>query len=156
MFSSRYGWRAATAAACLSLFLGVGSASRAADPEIDALRKQMEELKTRIDTFERERSTRPTEQPPARTTISGDTKKELPAAPAMDPGVQLASSWTRIERGMDRAQVEALIGLPRETLNIDGHVVWYYVYPRYGRGSVFFTGGQEVSSIQTPQFGWGR
>jgi len=41
MFSSRYGWRAATAAACLSLFLGVGSASRAADPEIDALRKQI-------------------------------------------------------------------------------------------------------------------
>jgi hypothetical protein len=156
MVSSRDGWRAATAAACVSL-LGAICASSAADPEIDALRKQMEELKTRIDTLERERSTRFKEPPPADTTIPGDTKtEEAAAAPAMDPGVQLASSWARIERGMDRTQVEALIGSPRETLNIEGRVVWYYVYPRYGRGSVFFTGGQKVSSVQTPQFAWGR
>jgi hypothetical protein len=136
--------------------LSFAGSSAAADPEVEALREQLEALKARVDALERERLPQDTGLPTARAVPSGEVAAKPTSANTGTSLRELASNWARIERGMARMQVEALIGSPRQELTIDSRLVWYYVYPQYGRGSVFFTSDDRVSSVQQPQFGWGR
>lgn len=66
----------------------------------------------------------------------------------------IAANWSQIEPGIPSDRVEALLGKPEKVLRIDGNLVWYYVYPGLGRGSVFFDGSGKVSSSQRPRAGW--
>ena len=78
------------------------------------------------------------------------------AAPATQasPLVQLKRSWSQVQPGTPQDRVQALLGTPEKVLRIDGALVWYYVYPDVGRGSVFFNASGKVSSRQPPSFGW--
>jgi len=136
--------------------LSIAGSSAAVDPEVEALREQLEALKARVEALERERLPQGGDPPTARPTSSEVIARKPIGAETGDSVRGLASNWARVERGMARTQVEALIGPPREELNIDNRLVWYYVYPKYGRGSVFFTNDGRVSSSQPPQFGWSR
>jgi hypothetical protein len=79
------------------------------------------------------------------------------ARPETPPGGAAdARNWRQIDRGLPAERVEALIGKPEKVLRIDGNLVWYYVYPGLGRGSVFFDRGGKVSSAQPPGTGWSR
>ena len=51
-------------------------------------------------------------------------------------------------------KAQALLGKPEKALRIDGSLVWYYIYPGIGRGSVFFNGDGRVSTTQSPGLGW--
>jgi hypothetical protein len=88
--------------------------------------------------------------------------QEPVAPPAIAPAVRLDASpllqlrrnWSQVEAGIPSDRVEGLLGKPEKVLRIDGSVVWYYVYPGLGRGSVFFDAGGKVSSAQPPSAGW--
>lgn len=68
--------------------------------------------------------------------------------------VKLKQSWSQVERGTPQDLVRALLGAPERVLHIDGALVWYYVYPGIGPGSVFFNASGKVSSRQSPSLGW--
>jgi hypothetical protein len=78
------------------------------------------------------------------------------SAPAKQPSplVQLKRSWSQVEPGTPQDRVQALLGTPEKVLRIDGALVWYYVYPEVGRGSVFFNASGKVTSRQAPSLGW--
>lgn len=63
-------------------------------------------------------------------------------------------NWSQVRPGTPDDEVLVLLGKPEKELRIDGNLVWYYVYPEIGRGSVFFTADRKVSSAQAPAFGW--
>jgi hypothetical protein len=77
-------------------------------------------------------------------------------APAKQPSplAQLKRSWSQVELGTPQDRVQALLGAPEKVLRIDGALVWYYIYPELGRGSVFFNASGKVSSRQSPSLGW--
>lgn len=68
--------------------------------------------------------------------------------------VLLKQNWSQVQPGTPEDRVEALLGKPERVLRIDGALVWYYIYPGIGRGSVFFSGNGKVSSAQSPSLGW--
>ena len=63
-------------------------------------------------------------------------------------------NWSEIKPGTSKDRVDALLGKPDRVLRINGDLVWYYVYPGLGRGSVFFDGEERVSDAQSPRPGW--
>jgi hypothetical protein len=68
--------------------------------------------------------------------------------------VQLKRNWSQVEPGTSQDLVRALLGAPEKALRIDGALMWYYVYPGIGPGSVFFNASGKVSSRQSPRLGW--
>jgi hypothetical protein len=68
--------------------------------------------------------------------------------------VQLERNWSQVEPGTSQDLVRALLGTPEKALRIDGALMWYYVYPGIGPGSVFFNASGKVSSRQSPRLGW--
>lgn len=101
-------------------------------------RRSLEEIETRIRALEQK---------------SGDaTARE--AAIQVSPLVQLKKNWSEVEPGTPQDKVQALLGQPEKMLRIDGALVWYYVYPGVGSGSVFFNASGKVSSRQSPSLGW--
>jgi hypothetical protein len=92
---------------------------------------------------------------------SGETAgRENGLQPAVAPAtqlsqlVQLKQSWSQVEPGTPEDRVRVLLGTPEKALRIDGALMWYYVYPGIGPGSVFFNASGKVSSRQSPNFGW--
>jgi hypothetical protein len=75
-------------------------------------------------------------------------------ATQVSPLVQLKQSWSQVEPGTPEDRVRTLLGAPEKVLRIDGALVWYYVYPGIGPGSVFFNASGKVSSRQSPSLGW--
>src|SRR5207342_3134442 len=75
-------------------------------------------------------------------------------ATQVSPLVQLKQNWSQVEPGTPQDRVQALLGAPERVLRIDGALVWYYVYPGIGPGSVFFNASGKVSSRQSPSLGW--
>ena len=84
-------------------------------------------------------------------------EKPAPAAKASvdDKIVVLRKSWRQISEKMTREQVSETLGPPSKEMLINGKVVWYYLYPGLGAGSVFFKSDGHVSSSQSPNIGWG-
>jgi hypothetical protein len=104
------------------------------------LRRSLDELDARIRTLESAR---------------GGEATARPAAPAAGSAAALKRSWSEIRPGTPEERVSSILGKPERVLLIDGSTVWYYVYPDFGRGSVFFDGSGKVSSAQSPSLGWG-
>jgi len=103
-------------------------------------RRQLEETEARIRALDQKGA----------DAASPDT------APAKQPSplAQLKRSWSQVRPGTPQDRVQALLGAPEKVLRIDGALVWYYVYPELGRGSVFFNASGKVSSLQSPNLGW--
>jgi hypothetical protein len=129
---------------------GTSAPNNGSDTELARLRARVEQLqdeldsvKARIDAIEASGS------PTARSETRGPPVSVGPTEPrAATPGVD---GWARISQGMHRTEAEALLGPPTRELSIDGKLVWYYVYPKLGRGSLFFDGNGRVSSYQSPR-----
>lgn len=70
--------------------------------------------------------------------------------------VALQRNWAEIKPGIAKTRVDDLLGKPDREMRINGDLVWYYVYPSIGRGSVFFSENEKVTAIQAPISGWTR
>jgi hypothetical protein len=117
-----------------------------ADQSDDLTRLREEAAKQRRDLDETEGRIRALEQQ------KGDAP--VRAAPQVSEFARLKKNWSQVDRGTPQDRVEALLGKPEKVLYIDGVLVWYYVYPAIGPGSVFFNASGKVSSRQSPSFGW--
>jgi len=120
-----------------------------ADQSEDLTRLREEAAKQRRDLEETEGRIRALEQQKGDAPVRAATP-----APQVSELAQLKKSWSQVERGTPQDRVEALLGKPEKVLHIDGALVWYYVYPGVGPGSVFFNASGKVSSRQPPSFGW--
>jgi len=144
-----------SAAARRSLLLACGivaalsTVPALADQSDDLTRLHEEAAKQRRDLEETEGRIRTLEQQKGDAPVRG-----APPAPQVSELVQLKKNWSQVERGTPRDRVEALLGKPEKVLHIDGALVWYYVYPGVGPGSVFFNASGKVSSRQSPSLGW--
>jgi len=87
-------------------------------------------------------------------TLEGKGGDAIAPRTQASPLLQLKQSWSEVEPGTPQERVQALLGAPQKVLRIDGALVWYYVYPGIGPGSVFFNAGGKVSSRQSPSLGW--
>lgn len=75
-------------------------------------------------------------------------------APAESTFAVLQRSWSEIQPGTPQERVDALLGKPERVMRINGDLVWYYVYPGLGRGSVFFSAAGKVTATQAPRLAW--
>jgi hypothetical protein len=66
----------------------------------------------------------------------------------------LQRGWSEIKPGTPKARVDTLLGKPERVMHVNGDLVWYYVYPGLGRGSVFFSVDEKVTAVQAPTSGW--
>ncbi len=151
------------------------TAAAAEDPEVAALRRQVNaleqqvrELKARMDQFEggapaaAPAAAVPQAAPAAAAPAAAAPAAAAPAPAAasaagpgyVSPEAVLKQRWSSIKPSMDDDHVVELLGQPTTKFKLDGRDVWYYYYPGAGGGSVFFTGEGKVSSSQSP-FGWG-
>ena len=165
-------------ALCAWALLG-STAAAAEDPEVAALRRQVNaleqqvrELKARMDQFDGGApAAAPAAAVPQAAAAAPATAvpQAAPAAAVPTPAPAAASSaapgyvspeallkqrWSSIKPAMTSDRVTELLGAPTTKFKLDGRDVWYYYYPGAGGGSVFFTGEGKVSSSQSP-FGWG-
>lgn len=74
-------------------------------------------------------------------------------APAEPSLVAVHRSWSGIRPGISKERVSEALGAPGRVLRINGDLVWYYVYPGVGKGSVFFDREDKVTAVQAPNFG---
>ena len=113
--------------------------------EAARMRQSLDELDAKIRAVEGEKSVAPAAAPAARP----DSK------PPADSYVSVQQSWSQVRTGLPRERVDALLGKPERVMQINGDDVWYYVYPGFGRGSVFFNTKGIVTASQPPRIGWG-
>ena len=113
--------------------------------EAARMRQSLDELDAKIRAVEGEKSVAPAAAPAARP----DSK------PPAESYVSVQQSWSQVRTGLPRERVDALLGKPERVMQINGDDVWYYVYPGFGRGSVFFNTKGIVTASQPPRIGWG-
>lgn len=112
--------------------------------EAAALRQSLDKLEARIQALE---SATPGARPPM-ASPNGPGKR-----PEISP-VSLQQSWSEVRPGVAKERVDALLGKPERVMRINGDLVWYYVYPGLGPGSVFFSTAGKVTAAQPPRVGW--
>jgi ABC-type amino acid transport substrate-binding protein len=121
--------------------------------EAARMRQSLDELDAKIRTMEGEKSVAPAAAPAVAPA----------AAPAAKPDdkqpagsyVSLQQNWSQVQTGLPKERIDALLGKPDRVMQINGDDVWYYVYPGFGRGSVFFNTKGIVTASQSPRIGWG-
>ena len=104
--------------------------------EAAAMRQSLDELDAKIQALEGAKAGAP-------------EKKPAEASP-----VSVHRSWSQVQPGVSKQEVAVLLGKPERVMQINGDLVWYYVYPGLGRGSVFFNADDKVTSTQAPRAGW--
>jgi hypothetical protein len=158
------------------LLLSVQSV-HAEDPDVAALRQQLQVLKdlmldfdARLSKLAAQRGSavtsevqKPPAPPPVHRTESADTPgsaklataRAEPAPTATSPVQRLPNreGWLRVAEGMTQADINMLVGAPQQIFALNGKTVWYYVYPGVGAGSVFFNADGRASSYQKPPVG---
>ncbi|HET7764773.1 MAG TPA: hypothetical protein VFK92_06740 [Burkholderiales bacterium] len=123
-----------------------------ADQSDDLNRLREEAAKQRQDLEGTEARIRALEQRSGAQPVGSRT--DSPSATQLGALMLLKQNWSRVEPGVPQERVQVLLGAPEKVLRIDGALVWYYVYPGIGPGSVFFNAGGKVSGRQAPTFGW--
>jgi len=104
------------------------------------MRQSLEALEARIRMLEAEKAA---------------LQSALPADPKQPYSyITLQRNWSAVEAGNSKTRVEQLLGRPERELRINGDLVWYFVYPGLGRGSVFFNDADKVSAVQPPRIAW--
>ena len=144
------------------------------DAETRALRKEVEELKQKVQKLEEQQAAKPASGQPASSAQprpAAAAKEPVPQAAAPSPSqhatpipvaapstttsiLALRESWSRVEKNMSEAEILDVLGQPTKKTRIDGKLVWYYYYPGIGAASVFFKSNGHVSSHQPPNVGW--
>jgi hypothetical protein len=132
------------AAGFIALLLSTPAAGQ--DDELARLHEEAAALRQALDRLD------------ARIRVLEGKSGTASAAPAYSTSLAglalLKRGWSQIDPGMPGDKVEALLGKPGNILHIDNTLVWYYIYPEIGRGSVFFDSSGRVSSKQAPALGW--
>lgn len=105
--------------------------------EAAALRQSLEKLEAEIQALE-----------------AGKPAAVMPEKPVESSPVSVHRSWSQVQPGVSKEEVGVLLGKPERVMRINGDLVWYYVYPGLGRGSVFFNGEDKVTGTQAPRAGW--
>jgi len=98
-----------------------------------ALRKEVDELRARVEAIEK------------RLGVTPDAAN-VRATPSAKP----FDNWRRVRQGMTREQVKSLVGEPSKAFELDGSQAWYYRYEAGAAGSVFFDAAGRTSSFQRP------
>ena len=132
------------AAGLVALLLSAPVAAQ--DDELARLRAEAAAQRQSLDRLEAR--IRALEGNAGAASASADYARSIEALASLKRG------WSQIVPGLPEDKVEALIGKPEKLLHVDGTLVWYYVYPEIGRGSVFFNASGKVSSRQAPGLGW--
>jgi hypothetical protein len=143
------------------------------DSETQALRKEVEELKQKVQKLQEQQAAKPASVQPASSVPPSPTAaaKQQPQAASPSPSqhatpipvaapsttntiLALRESWSRVAKNMTEAEILDVLGQPSKETRIDGKLVWYYYYPGIGGASVFFKSNGHVSSHQPPNVGW--
>jgi hypothetical protein len=127
-------------ARALLLALGLAALPAFADrgDDIARLREEAAGLRQRLEELEAK----------IRALDGGSPEKRPEATPA-----SLRQSWSEVQPGVSKERVNALLGEPARVMRINGDLVWYYVYPGLGPGSVFFSEKDKVTAVQAPRTG---
>ncbi len=142
------------------IVLALTTLSVAADPtdELARLREEAAQLRQAQDRLDaRIRALERQDGGPVARKDSGQpeaSRSEAIPITQISSLVSLKQNWLQVQPGTPEDRVQALLGEPERVLRIDGALVWYYVYPGIGRGSVFFNANGKVSSAQSPSLGW--
>ncbi len=119
--------------------------------EAAVLRQSLDKLDAEIRALEME-GARP-EASAASARPEAPARPEVQKVQAEPSLVSVHRSWSEIRRGLSKDRVGEVLGAPGSILRINGDLVWYYVYPGIGKGSVFFNGEDKVTAVQAPNFG---
>ncbi|HEY6241082.1 MAG TPA: hypothetical protein VIW78_09600, partial [Burkholderiales bacterium] len=132
------------AAGLIALALSAPAAGQ--DDELARIREEAAAMRQALDRLD------------ARIRVLEGKSATASAPPAygksLDALASLKRAWSQVVPAMPGDKVEALLGKPGNILRIDNTLVWYYIYPEIGRGSVFFDSSGKVSSKQAPALGW--
>lgn len=126
--------------------------------EVDELRQEVKSLKEQVKSLQEPppAASPPQTQPAVKPTTSepNHQAEPTPAKPSREPITALRESWSHVESGMTKTQIQELLGPPTKELTINSKLVWYYYYAGIGGSSVFFNSDGRVSSHQRPTVGW--
>ncbi|HYL91080.1 MAG TPA: hypothetical protein VEU32_20180 [Burkholderiales bacterium] len=121
--------------------------------ELESLKQEQARLRQSLDAIDRRiRALEDARGTPSAPLPAGNR----PASESTPSLVALQRNWGEIKPGIAKARVDELLGKPDREMHINGDLVWYYVYPAIGRGSVFFSEKEKVTAIQAPISGWTR
>lgn len=121
--------------------------------EVDQLRQEVQSLKEQVKSLH-EPPPVATPPPVTQPTPAPNKVEPAPTKPPAGSITALRESWSHVEKGMTRAQIQKVLGPPTNELTINGKLVWYYYYTGVGGSSVFFNGDGRVSSHQRPTVGF--
>jgi hypothetical protein len=139
--------------AALAIIVALTARSAGAEPTDELTSLQQEAARVRQSLNDLDARIRALEgvNPDARDSSDAVRTKAVPVESTF---LSLQRSWSEIQPGIRQERVDALLGKPERVLHMNGDLVWYYVYPGFGRGSVFFNEEGKVSSAQAPRLGW--
>ncbi len=130
--------------------------------QVQALQQTLQSVQKRLDVIETDLhsgrlSTAPSshaagkQSPPVQNTSGGGVGTPQISGPSLTP--QRVENWSKLHKGMDPDQVEALLGKPGRHFKLSGQTVWYYHYTGVGSGSVVFARGKnKLLDWQRPPF----
>jgi hypothetical protein len=143
------------------LATAIGLPAWSQDADTEALRKEVEALKQKVQKLEEQQTAKPVAPPAAASPAQNPPLSTVQPAPqsassalSSNPVVALRESWSRVGKKMSQAEIADVLGQPSKETRIDGKLVWYYYYPGIGGASVFFKSNGQVSSYQPPNVGW--
>ncbi len=140
--------------AALALFAAPAPANAQSTDELKSLKEEQARLRQSLDAIDRR--IRALEEASGVTAPAPAAPVDRSAGESGPSLVALHRNWAEIKPGIAKARVDQLLGKPDREMRINGDLVWYYVYPAVGRGSVFFSENEKVSAVQSPVSGWGR
>jgi hypothetical protein len=141
-------WTLAFTLFCARAAAAQSNDNAALQQEIATLRQTVEQLAARVAAVERQLP--PTSAVPATPGAAAAPASEPTAAPPSEAVLQ--DRWGQVGRGMTLAAIEALLGRPARTLNLENKTVWVYAYAGIGNGSIVFDVDGNVSDWQNPPF----
>jgi hypothetical protein len=143
------------------LATAIGLPAWSQDSDTEALRKEVEALRQKVQKLEEQQAAMPVAPPAAASPAQNPSSASSLPSPqsvssglAANPVVALRESWGHVARNMSQAEIAGVLGQPSKETRIDGKQVWYYYYPGIGGASVFFKSNGLVSSYQPPNVGW--
>ncbi len=127
------------------------------NPQMARMQAQIDALTKRLDRLEKkvQLNPYPLEQHPLEQK-SPDTGSQLvptrSGLTALHEMEELKTNWKKLQRGLSKTQLLQLLGNPDAKTRVNNQIIWYYVYPVIGRGSVMFDYDGKVSAWQKPPF----
>ncbi len=120
--------------------------------QVQALQQALQSVQKRLDVIETDlHSGRLPTAPSVQNPGAGGVGTPQISGPSLTP--QRVENWSKLHKGMDPDQVEALLGKPGRHFKLSGQTVWYYHYTGVGSGSVVFARGKnKLLDWQRPPF----